>query len=265
MVVDNDDEASGQSTCENIAETGLNIRYFVNAKRNLAAVRNSTMEYADGELLAFIDDDEWADPNWIESLYISMEKYKADAIFGQVRVYYPEGSPEWIAKGDMFGKDKYETGTVLKKGATSNALLKSHWVKEKDFRFDLAYGKSGGEDTDFFHRIYKAGGKLVFENAAVVSETVESHRLNMEYLKRQNIRIGQTHWNYLWSHQTGMSFIKTGAFVLAQVVGAAGLTVINLPFGKKRYAKWYLLLVRNLVKIKTAISAGDTVELYGNT
>lgn len=264
VVVDNDSEESGRAICEAIDGGEVIVNYHVNAERNLAAVRNATMANANGELLAFIDDDEWAEPDWITTLYSALEHYQADGVFGMVNVIYPDETPEWIAQGNMFGKDDHATGAVLKKGATSNALLRASWVKQKGFQFDPRFGKSGGEDTDFFHRIYKAGGKLVYTNDAVVSETVESHRLNMSYLKKQNVRIGQTHWNYLWSKQKGVSFIKTGLFVLAQVVGAAGLTAVFLPFGKKRYAKWYLLLVRNLVKIKTALVGGKSVELYGN-
>ena len=62
-----------------------------------------------------------------------------------------------------------------------------------------------------------------------------------------------------------MAFWKTAAFVVAQVLASALLYVVNLPFGKNRYARWYLLLVRNLVKLKTAWSGGSKpVELYGN-
>lgn len=267
IIVDNDIEESGRATSESYKnnQDSVLVNYFVDGERNLSAVRNTSIEKANGELLAFIDDDEWAEPDWILSLVNALNQYSADAVFGKVKVIYPDSSPDWIADGDMFGKDSHATGAVLKKGATSNALLKAHWVKKTDgFRFDPVFGKSGGEDTDFFHRIAKAGGKLVFDNAAMVSEIVESHRLNLEYLKKQNIRIGQTHWNYLWSQQSGLAFVKTGLFVLAQVGGAAVLTLLTLPFGKKRYAKWYLLLVRNVVKLKTAIVGSKSVELYGN-
>ena len=266
VVVDNDVEESGKSTCAEYdgRSDNIKIHYHVNGERNLSSVRNTSIEKANGDLLAFIDDDEWAEPNWVSALLSGLNQFQADAIFGKVNVIYPESSPAWIAEGDMFGKDHHATGTVLKKGATSNAILKSHWVKTGGFRFDPVFGKSGGEDTDFFHRIGSAGGKLVFDNNAIVSEVVEPHRLNLDYLKKQNVRIGQTHWNYLWSRQSGLAFVKTGLFVLAQVAGAALLTLISLPFGKKRYAKWYLLLVRNLVKLKTAVIGSKTVELYGN-
>ncbi len=267
IVVDNDKEESGRATCERHkdAQSEVNIRYFVNAERNLASVRNSTIEHASGDYLAFIDDDEWADPNWIAILHSSLEEYGADAVFGVVDVQYPESSPSWIVAGDMFGKDKHRTGEVLKKGATSNAILKAHWVNERKIRFDPEFGKSGGEDTDFFHRMYRLGAHMVFDNRAIVSETVEPHRLNLDYLKKQNVRIGQTHWNYLWSRQKGLSFFKTGLFVCAQVIASAVLTLVTLPFGKSRYARWYLLLVRNLEKLKMAVVGNSKkVELYGN-
>lgn len=266
VVVDNDEEESGREICEyhGRAQSEVEIRYFVNAERNLAAVRNSTLDHARGDYLAFIDDDEWAEEDWIAALYSAMEEFGADVVFGPVHVQYPDNSPEWIVKGDMFGKDSHKTGEVLKKGATSNALVKAHWARDRSIQFDPEFGKSGGEDTDFFHRMYKLGAHLVFDNRAIVSETVEFHRLNIEYLKKQNIRIGQTHWNYLWSRQGGMSFLKTGAFVVLQVVAAAVLTLINMPFGKSRYARWYLLLIRNIEKLKMAVGSRDKVELYGN-
>jgi len=266
VVVDNDSAQSGKAICEQYGklQPEIPIHYFVNAERNLASVRNSTLEHATGDFLAFIDDDEWAEPDWISSLCHSLKEYGADAVFGPVVVHYPDNSPQWIIDGDMFGKDRHRTGEVLKKGATSNALLKAHWVRERSVRFDSEFGKSGGEDTDFFHRIHKLGAHLVFDNNAVVSETVEPHRLNLEYLKKQNIRIGQTHWNYLWSRQKGFSFFKTGLFVTIQVIAAAALTIGALPFGKHRYTRWYLLLIRNIEKLKMAIGNSKRVELYGN-
>jgi succinoglycan biosynthesis protein ExoM len=267
VVVDNDAEETGRATCEKFrhSQSDVEVRYFVNPERNLAAVRNSTIELAKGDYLAFIDDDEWAEPDWIAALLSAIEEYGADVVFGPVMVHYPEESPDWIVSGDMFGKDKHRTGQVLTKGATSNALLKAHWVRDRGIRFDAEFGKSGGEDTDFFHRIHKLGAHLVFDNRAVVSETVEKHRLNLDYLKKQNIRIGQTHWHYLWSKQSGLAFMKTGAFVLAQVVAAGCFALVSMPFGKSRYARWYLLLIRNIEKLKMAFgNSKKAVELYGN-
>ena len=270
VLVDNDIQESRRTACESFSESTTDaplVRYFANGVRNRSEVRNSTMEHARGELLAFIDDDEWtSDDQWLSKMIATMDKHQADIVFGRVIVHYPESSPDWIVDGDMFGKDSFTHESNQKKGATSNALLKAHWVREKKFRFDPYFGKSGGEDTDFFHRIFKAGGKLIYDANASVEELVEVHRLNLDYIKKQNIRIGQTHYSYLWSKQTGLAYIKTGMFVLAQIGGYGLLSMISLPFGKKHYLRWYVLFLRNTEKLKTAITGGkNTVELYGNS
>lgn len=268
VVVDNDVEESGRVACEAYAghASAVPVRYFANSVRNLSEVRNSTMEHAQGELLAFIDDDEWAsDDQWLAKLIATLKKHEADIVFGSVIVHYPDSAPDWIVTGDMFAKDSHPHESSQKKGATSNALLKAEWVKEKGFRFDPYFGKSGGEDTDFFHRLYKAGAKLIYDAKASVEEEVEPHRLNLEYIKKQNIRIGQTHYSYLWSKQSGLAYIKTGLFVLAQIGGYGLLTLLSLPFGKGRYLRWYVLFIRNIEKLKTAFTGSrNTVELYGN-
>ena len=194
-----------------------------------------------------------------------MDDYQADIVFGVVKVHYPEGTPDWVIQGDMLGKDDFPHGKKLIKGATSNALMKAHWFREKGFKFDPYFGKSGGEDTDLFHRMYKAGAKLVYDAHALVEEVAETDRVNLEYILKMNTRIGQTHYHYLWSKQHGLAWLGTGAFVLAQIAGYGLLTLVNLPFGKGRYMRWYLRFVRNVVKLKTARAGGEnTVELYGN-
>ena len=268
IVVDNDVEESGRVICDKIQNTtsSVPIRYFVNGIRNLSDLRNSTMTYAEGDLFVFIDDDEWASSDdWLKQLLATMEDYQADMVFGVVKVHYPEGTPDWVIQGDMLGKDDFPHGKKLIKGATSNALMKAHWFREKGFKFDPYFGKSGGEDTDLFHRMYKAGAKLVYDAHALVEEVAETDRVNLEYILKMNTRIGQTHYHYLWSKQHGLAWLGTGAFVLAQIAGYGLLTLVNLPFGKGRYMRWYLRFVRNVVKLKTARAGGEnTVELYGN-
>ena len=268
IVVDNDVEESGRVICDKIQNTtsSVPIRYFVNGIRNLSDLRNSTMTYAEGDLFVFIDDDEWASSDdWLKQLIATMDDYRADMVFGVVKVHYPEGTPDWVIQGDMLGKDHFQHGKKLIKGATSNALMKAHWFREKGFKFDPYFGKSGGEDTDLFHRMYKAGAKLVYDAHALVEEVAETDRVNLEYILKMNTRIGQTHYHYLWSKQHGLAWLGTGAFVLAQIAGYGLLTLVNLPFGKGRYMRWYLRFVRNVVKLKTARAGGEnTVELYGN-
>jgi len=266
VVVDNDIEASGRAFVEACAaKTDVPINYTVNAERNLAHVRNSTMENAKGELFAFIDDDEWAsDDKWLAKLVGSMKEFDVDAVFGEVEVHYPDDAPQWIVDGDLLGKIKYPHGTKVVKGATSNGLLKAHWVREKGFKFDPFFGKSGGEDTDLFSRIYKSGGRFVYDAHASVEEMAEPQRLNFEYIRKLNVRVGQTHYHYLWSRQTGFASFKTGLFVLAQIGGYGLLALLSWPVSRSRRMRYHLLFLRNIEKLRMKFAGGGkSVELYG--
>jgi succinoglycan biosynthesis protein ExoM len=63
----------------------------------------------------------------------------------------------------------------------------------RDCRFDPALGRSGGEDTCFFHHLYSLGTVYAFAEAAVVHEHVPPHRGRLRWLLKRYFRSGQTH------------------------------------------------------------------------
>jgi succinoglycan biosynthesis protein ExoM len=60
-------------------------------------------------------------------------------------------------------------------------------------RFDLKFGRSGGEDSDFFYRAFKAGAVYRLENEARVTEWVTPSRRSFAWLLRRRFRSGQSH------------------------------------------------------------------------
>src|SRR5678816_3502633 len=65
LVTDNHPSANGRETTERIAKgAAVPVRYQVEPARNMSILRNAGIKAANGALLAFIDDDEYADPDW---------------------------------------------------------------------------------------------------------------------------------------------------------------------------------------------------------
>ncbi|POR39864.1 glycosyltransferase family 2 protein [Methylobacterium sp. V23] len=195
IVVDNDKFQSAEEICrmhEGRLKGGLH--YAVEIERNIAKSRNRTLEYAllASDLAAFIDDDEYPEPGWLEGLMISQQKFQADIVIGPVLPSYSSGTPRWIIEGEFFNLPRYSTGTTLRDGMTGNALICCAMVRRLGLRFDIKLGLTGGEDQFFFRQASKLGAVITYANEAVVHEDVPLSRANVSYIVRRQFRVGNT-------------------------------------------------------------------------
>jgi glycosyltransferase involved in cell wall biosynthesis len=160
--------------------------------RNFAVIRNRALEVIDGNLCAFVDDDELPNEDWLLQLRQTLDKSKADGVLGPVRPYFERAPPSWIVKGNICARPEYRTGTVLhwRQTRTGNALLRASLVTQDGLRFDPHFG-TGGEDVDFFRRASIAGKVFVWCNEAPAFELVPAARLRRRYyIKRALLQGG---------------------------------------------------------------------------
>jgi succinoglycan biosynthesis protein ExoM len=100
VIVDNDKTESARQTVESHAQRSrIPIKYVVQPEQNIALARNKAVENAEGDLLAFIDDDEYPAEKWLIELFKQMSKYEADGILGPVLPHYEKTPPKWVLKG----------------------------------------------------------------------------------------------------------------------------------------------------------------------
>lgn len=249
VVVDNDELLSGQPIIEQIKDNYPHqLIYASEPKKNISAARNMCLTQAKGDWVAFLDDDEVADVNWLTHLYNTAQQYQASAVFGRVVSTYPNNTPQWIIQGGFFDRKERETGAEVTSGACNCTL-----VNAKDMQgqlFDLAYGLSGGEDADFFHRLHKQGKKLVYCQEAFVSEEVENNRLNIDFLINRKIRIGSSFSKYRYENKPlskKIPYIVKNALILLVELLA---TIVSYPLGKVRFYTWLLKSADRYGKIK---------------
>ena len=203
IIIDNDPEKSA----ENIVESFFDKKdfvyiYDVQPEKNISLTRNKALDYSNAEYIAFIDDDEWADPTWLESLLTTSQQFDADVVFGPVFPVLPDTAPKWIKKGGFFSAGACPlTGTSLQHGASNNTLIhNAEFISELQFEPD--YGLTGGEDTELFHRLYLNGAKLIWCNEAVVYEHVSENRLNLKWLCKRSLREGQVYAKIIYSKES---------------------------------------------------------------
>src|SRR5450755_1288462 len=104
VVVDNDLAGSARGLIDRLRASGapFAIAYDVQPERNIAATRNLSVRLADGDWLAFIDDDERAPDTWLQQLLEAAAAHGADGILAPVEPQLPAGAPRWIRRGRFY-------------------------------------------------------------------------------------------------------------------------------------------------------------------
>lgn len=193
VVVDNDSAESARQIAESCArQSKIPISYYVEAEQNIALARNKAVENAKGDFVAFIDDDEFPNEDWLLNLYRTFYEYGADGILGPVKPHFEEEPPRWVIRGKLWERESFQTGTIVrnpKYTRTGNVLLSRKLFDGKDSLFDPLFGKTGGEDVDFFRRMIQKGNVFVWCNEASVKEYISPQRFKRSFfLKRAFLR-----------------------------------------------------------------------------
>ena len=187
LVIDNDSASSARAAVTALpAPGGAGLRYVVEERPGVAAVRNRALDEAAGRrLLVFIDDDEEPEPGWLAALLATFADTGPAAVAGLVVPAYESAPDAWVRAGAFFERRTWPTGTVRPVAATNNLLLDLDFVRNRGLRFDEAFGATGGEDTLFTRRLVAAGGEIRWCDDARVRDHVPVARLGREWILRR--------------------------------------------------------------------------------
>ena len=193
VVVDNDYRHSAAEIVRSVQRgNATQIIYDCELEQNIALARNRSIQSATGNLIAFIDDDEYPAEEWLIRLYCAMKRYKVGGILGPVLPSFPPGAPQWLKKGNIFGRRRFPTGTRLtvRDTRTGNVLMLRSILPESANWFDPVFGRTGGEDVDFFRKQMALGWVFIWCDEAEVYETVTPERWQISFHMKKYFRIG---------------------------------------------------------------------------
>ena len=193
LVVDNNSSDQTRQTVEALQHQFPDrIRYVFEQKQGISNARNAAIHEARGEILAFIDDDETADANWLRNLTAQLHSGEWAGAGGRVVPPASFVPPDWLPTKGFFVGGPLAAFDVGKQAGQLNeppfganmAFRKEVFEKLGYFRTDL--GRSGknlisNEDTEFGRRVLAAGLRLRYEPSAVTYHPVEESRLQKEY------------------------------------------------------------------------------------
>jgi glycosyltransferase involved in cell wall biosynthesis len=193
VIADNDQARSAEAVVvEAYARNGVPIKYCVEPRQNIALARNKVVENAEGEFLAFIDDDEFPGRDWLLNLYRTRQEYNVDGVLGPVMRHFDQVPPVWLQKSQFYVRRVNPTGMRVDwhEARTGNVLLKREIVIGDAAPFRPEF--RAGEDQDFFRRKIDEGRVFIWSAEAEAFEVVPPSRWKRVYLMRKALLRGAT-------------------------------------------------------------------------
>lgn len=198
VVVDNN---STDATRERVAAFGachpeLHIRYIFEREQGLSAARNAGITASQGDIIAFVDDDERIVPDFLGAYVDLFDSHpEAMAAGGCIIAEYPMGRPRWMSRFT-----EQPIANPMNYGATVRLFPKGKipgggnmaFRREALVRvgiFDTSLGRKGksligGEESDLFERMAAVGIRPYYVPRAVMYHIIPAEKLTREYFLR---------------------------------------------------------------------------------
>ncbi|KPL51034.1 hypothetical protein ABB55_01365 [Prosthecomicrobium hirschii] len=233
------------------------------AAGNISVARNACLAAATTPLMAFVDDDERVSAEWLVRLFAAMAEFGADVVIGPVFPVYPPGTPDWLRRANPLHVDWGRRGRRVDTGRTGNVLFRRDDPRWSALRFDPAYGRTGGEDTDYFHRLHRAGAAIVVTDDARIDEEVPAARLQPRYLRRRALRSGQSYAGFRLGGRRGLdpAGLVFHAGNAAKALAGLAAALLLRPVDRARSLRFALKFWLNLGKLRQ-LTGRDLPSLY---
>jgi glycosyltransferase involved in cell wall biosynthesis len=183
------------------------VDYLVERAPGLSYARNAAVAAAPGQILAWIDDDEVADPHWLAEIARALAEHpEADVVSGVIvpaeletpaQLWFEQFGGHSKGRGfrpDLFGPATAHVQSPLYPlppfGTGANMTFRAGVIQSIG-GFDTALGAGtpamGSEDTLAFTQVLVAGGTIVYQPSAV---THHYHRRDLDGLHKQMVGYG---------------------------------------------------------------------------
>lgn len=221
VVADNDESGSGRPVVtEAFNSSSTPIKYCHEPRRGIANARNAVVASAEGDYLAFIDDDEFPISTWLLRLFDACNEFKVDGVLGPVRRRFDQTPPAWLLKSRLYDRPVNPTGMIVnwREARTGNVLLKKHVIGGDAMPFNPDF--RAGEDHDFFRRKIDQGFSFIWSADAEVSEVLPPARWKRMYFVRKALLQGAT----------AAQHPDCGYISIVKSIVALPLYIVVLPF-----------------------------------
>ncbi len=196
IVVDNSTDIPGQRQFAENLDISCNHKYIIEPVPGLSRARNIGVAAAQGEIVAFMDDDALAGTNWVSRLAQGFADHpEAGVIGGPVLPIWPSSRPSWLhpwLEGYL---------TIVDRGPEMRALKPGEWLAGTNIayrrdllikagKFSELLGRVGklllsNEELLVTEKIRELGHSVMYDPAAAMRHRVHEERINQAWMRRR--------------------------------------------------------------------------------
>lgn len=193
IVVDNNSTDSTQQVVQKYIDKYPFVRITHEARQGLSHSRNRGWEEANGEYVAYIDDDAKAFLNWIESIVSFIKKYPAISAFGGPYFSYSNiPVPDWFPAeyGSMSLGENCKKLRQTEWISGTNMIYKKTLLRQLG-GFDIAHGMTGdvmayGEEIELLQRVKDNAMPIYYDPYICVYHLIMPHKLTLYFLLKSS-------------------------------------------------------------------------------
>jgi succinoglycan biosynthesis protein ExoM len=235
IIVDNAPEGGAEAMVRTAtAISKFDVTYVHEPRAGVSNARNAALAQVKTRYVAFLDDDEVADPHWLAALLETSQTCEAGAVFGPLRA--DAGAIPGVRGGlvrRLYSRVGPETDSPLDTPfGCGNSLIDLEAIELPETPFDPALNETGGEDDVFFAMLQDQGARFAWSARASAIEVVEPRRAEWRYLTARSFAFGQGATQHCARRQNpdwpGVAFwMLVGLAQLAVFAPLAGLAVLT--------------------------------------
>lgn len=177
------------------------VKVLVSKEYGLSNARNAGVRNCKGDIIAFIDDDAWANDSWLEKLAENYDDPNIVGVGGFIKPAWKNQSPFWFPEELYWIIGCSYLGLPKSKAYVRNPLgcnmsFRRIVFKEAGY-FKTDVGRVGrkllsDEETDFSIRVLEKipSSKIIYDPQAVVNHNVNKRRLRFNYIWNRSLHEG---------------------------------------------------------------------------
>lgn len=262
IVVDNNSTDDTKDIVKQMANSlNLSIKYLFESRQGKSYALNTGIQKAEGQIIAFTDDDVIVDRKWLKTIYYSFKQHACDGLCGKIYITIPEKTPPWLTK-ELWGFLGYldygdKPFFITNEDIFGGNVVYTRKMIERTGLFNVNLGRTGNkligkEDVEYGKKVIEQGGRLLYEPALKVFHKIEPWKFKRSYFLKLHYYEGKVSAK-LYDKPVNRTIYGIPLFIFPQFLRSI-MRYFRNPALRMQMNIWWFL---GFMKESVAVSKGD--------